>query len=55
MPLSTHTWNLKYNMNELIHETEEDSETWITDLWLSRGPGVREGGTGNLGLTDTNY
>ena len=30
IPLSTHMWNLKYNMNELIYET--DLETWITDL-----------------------
>ena len=46
-------WNLKYNMNELVYET--DLETWITDLWLSRGIGIGEGWTGNLGLTDTNY
>jgi len=46
-------WNLKYNTDELIYET--DLETGITDLWLSRGIGIGEGWTGNLGLTDTNY
>ena len=30
-------WNLKYGANELIHETETDSQTQRTDLWLPRG------------------
>ena len=29
-----YTWNLKYDTNELIYETETDSER--TDLWLPR-------------------
>ena len=38
----TYMWNLKYDTNELIYETEIDSQTWRTDLWLPRG---KEGGT----------
>ena len=34
--------NLKYNTNEHIDETETDSQTQRTDLWLPRGWG-REG------------
>ena len=36
-------WNLKYDTNELIYETETD--TWVqrTDLWFPRG---REGERG---------
>ena len=30
-------WNLKYDRNELIYETETDSQTQGTDLWLPRG------------------
>ena len=29
-------WNLKYDRNELISETETDSQIQRTDLWLSR-------------------
>ena len=36
-------WNLKYNTNELIYETETDSQIERTDLWLPRGNGVEEG------------
>ena len=32
-------WNLKYDTNELIYETETDSQTQKTDLWLPRGRG----------------
>ena len=32
----TYMWNLKYNTNEHIYETETDSQTWRTDLWLPR-------------------
>ena len=28
--------NLKYDTNELIYETETDSQTYRTDLWLLR-------------------
>ena len=27
-------WNLKYGTNELLYETEKDSQTQKTDLWL---------------------
>ena len=36
-------WNLKYDRNEHIHETETDSLTQRTDLWLPSG---RWGGRG---------
>ena len=39
----TYMWNLKYDTNECIYETETDSEIQRTDLWLPRG---REGGGG---------
>ena len=48
-------WNLKYGTNELINETETDSQTQRTDLWLSRGKGMQEGWIGSLGLADANY
>ena len=36
----TYMWNLKYDTNEHMHETETDS--WRADLWLS-GVGGRGG------------
>ena len=33
----TYMWDLKYDTNELICETEVDSQTYRTDLRLSRG------------------
>ena len=33
----TYMWNLKYDTNEPIHETETDSQTQRTDLWLPDG------------------
>ena len=33
----TYTWNLKYDTNELIYETEIDSQR--TSLWLPRFKG----------------
>ena len=39
----TYMWNLKYDTNEPIYETETNSQTSTTDLWLSRG---REDGGG---------
>ena len=47
--------NLKYGTNELISETETDSQTQRTDLWLPRGTGEGVGWTGSLELADTNY
>ena len=36
--------NLKYDTNELIYETEMNSQTQRTDLWLPRGrDGLRFG------------
>ena len=40
-------WNLKYNTNELIYETETDSQIQRTDLWLPRAGG--EDGLGGWG------
>ena len=36
----TYMWNLRYDTNELIHETETDLQTQSTDLWLSKGEGA---------------
>ena len=33
----THTWNLKYDTNELTYKTETDSQTEKTSLWLPKG------------------
>ena len=33
----THMWNLKNDTNELIYETETDSQIQKTNLWLSKG------------------
>ena len=48
-------WNLEYDANELIYETETDAQTQRTDLRLTRGRGVGEGRTGSLGLADASY
>ena len=45
----TYMWNLKYDANELIHETETESWTWRTDQWFPRGKGFIEGWSGRLG------
>ena len=43
-------WNLKYDTNELIYETETDPQTQTTGLWLPKG---KEGEGGNkLGVWD---
>ena len=36
-------WNLKYDTNKPIYETETDSQTERTDSWLSRGRGAGRG------------
>ena len=36
-------WNLKYGINELIYETEIDSQTQKANLWLPKGNKGREG------------
>ena len=38
IPYITQTiWNLRCGTNEFIHDTETDSQTERTGLWLSRG------------------
>ena len=46
---TTYMWNLKYNTNEHIYETETDSQTQRTDLWLTKG---KRSGGGGLGVWD---
>ena len=46
-------WNLKYDRNEPIYETE--SQTEKTDWWLPRGRGLGEGWSGMPGLADVSY
>ena len=36
-------WNLKYDTNEHICETETDSQTQRADVWLPRGKGAGGG------------
>ena len=49
-------WNLKYGTSEPVYETETDSQTQRTDLWLPRGWGeVGETRIGSLGLADVSY
>ena len=48
-------WNLNYDTNEPMYETDTDSQTQRSDLWLPRGWEVGEGRSGSLGLADTNY
>ena len=42
----TYMWNLKYDTNELIYETETDAQTERADLWLPRGRGAGSVGLG---------
>ena len=42
-------WNLKYDRNQPIYETETNSQVWKTDLWLPRGSGW---GRDQLGVWD---
>lgn len=35
--LITYTWNLKYDTNVLIYETETGSQTWKPDLAAAKG------------------
>ena len=37
--LITYMWNLKYNTDEPVCETETDSQTERKDWWLPRGRG----------------
>ena len=47
---NTYTWNLKYDTNEPIYETETDSQTQRTDLWLPTGR-VGEGMEWEFGIS----
>ena len=44
-------WNLKYDTNELIYETETGSQTQRTDLWLPRGRGGQGGKDWEFGIS----
>ena len=46
-------WNLKYDTNEAIYETETDSQTERTDLWLPLGEG--RDGVGGWRLADVSF
>ena len=50
----TFMWNLKYDKNKPIYETETDLQTQGPDLWLPKGEGgeVQGGWTGSLGGAD---
>ena len=51
IPYITYMWNLKYNTNE----TETDSQTQRTDLWLPWGRRLGEEWSGRLGLADISF
>ena len=44
-------WNLKYDTNQLIYETETDSQTQRTDSWLSRVSGGGRGMEWEFGVS----
>ena len=46
----TYKWNLKYDTNEHIYETETENR-----LVVAKGRGVGEGWIGRLGLAGANY
>ena len=49
----TYMWNLKYDRNKCVYETETDSETQTADVVA--GERVEEGWIGSLGLAHANY
>ena len=51
----THMWNLKYNTNELIYETETYSQAQRRHLRLPREAEVGESWSSGLELAHTNY
>ena len=55
IPYITYMQNLKYDTSELVYETETDSQTERTDLWLPGGREVGDKWIGSLGLADANY
>ena len=50
---NTYMWNLKYDRNETINETETESGTQRTDWRLPRDMSL--GRDGRLGLPDVNF
>ena len=48
----TSTWNLKYDINEHVNETNTDSQNRLV---TAKGRGLGEGRIGSLGLTDPSY
>ena len=48
-------WDLKYDTNELIYETETDSKTQNREQTCGCQGGVGEGWIESLGLADANY
>ena len=50
----TSMWNLKYDTNEPICETETESGTESRQV-VAKGEGAREGWIGSLGLADANW
>ena len=46
---ATYIVNLRFDINELIHKTETDSETQKTNLWLPKG---EDGERDKLGVWD---
>ena len=51
----TYMWNLKYDTNEPIYETETESWTQRTEWCLPRRRGLGEGWSGSLGLADVSF
>ena len=47
----TYMWNLKYDTDEPVFETETDSQTQRADMWLSRGRGGRRGKDQEFGIS----
>ena len=52
---TTYMWNLKYDTNDRMYETEKDAQTQRRDLWLPRERELREQWIWSLGLADANY
>ena len=48
-------WNLKYDTNEPICETEIESWTQRRDWWLPTGRRLEEGWSGRLGVADSSF
>ena len=46
-------WNLNYDRNECVYETETDSQMQRADMVAREG--VEEGKIGSLGLPHANY